>query len=219
MAEQERLRGLVRPESAADLRLDGTVAGIDVAYDEDSALCAAAVVVLEADSLAVLDSAVAVRRNTFPYVPGLLAFREIPPVLAALDELRVRPDVLVCDGFGVAHPRRVGLASHLGVLTGIPACGAAKNPMRFTFRPPADERGASSALRDGDAGGDGAPGEVVGRALRTRTGVKPVFVSAGHLVGLDDACDLIMQLTPHYRLPETTRRADRLCRDALAGAL
>ncbi|GAA2087085.1 endonuclease V [Streptomyces albiaxialis] len=213
-AEQERLRALVRAESAPGLRLDGTVAGADVAYDDESGVCAAAVVVVDSRTLDVLDRAVAVRPVEFPYVPGLLAFREAPPLLAALDELRARPDILVCDGYGVAHPRRVGLASHVGVLTGIPSLGVAKNPLTFTHGEPGEERGSWAPLTDA-AHGD----EVVGRALRTRDGVKPVYVSSGHLVGLDDACALTLRLTPRYRQPETTRLADRLCRDALKSGI
>ncbi|MFG3256160.1 endonuclease V [Streptomyces sp. NPDC048172] len=213
-AEQERLRALVRTESAPWLRLDGAVAGADVAYDDEAGVCAAAVVVLDGRTLDVLDRAVAVRPVEFPYVPGLLAFREAPPLLHALDGLGARPDVLVCDGYGVAHPRRVGLASHVGVLTGIPSLGVAKNPLTFAHEEPGEERGSWAPLTDGESGG-----EVVGRALRTRDGVKPLFVSAGHLVGLDDACALTLRLTPRYRQPETTRLADRLCRDALKSGI
>ena len=209
LAEQARLRALVRTESVAGLRLEGAIAGADVAYDDGTGVCAAAVVVVDGRTLDVLDRAVAVRPVAFPYVPGLLAFREAPPLLAALDGLGAAPDVLVCDGYGVAHPRRVGLASHVGVLTGIPSIGVAKNPLTFTHTEPGHERGSWAPLTDGE--------EVVGRALRTRDGVKPVYVSAGHLVGLDDACALTLRLTPRYRQPETTRLADRLCRDALAG--
>lgn len=130
--------------------------------------------------------------------------------MEALRALKTAPDVLVCDGYGVAHPRRFGLACHLGVLTDLPSFGIAKTPFVGTYERPGEERGSTSPLRDG--------GEVVGRVLRTRTGVKPVFVSAGHRISLDAACRLTLALTPEYRLPETTRRADRLSRDALAAA-
>ncbi|MEU4676379.1 deoxyribonuclease V [Micromonospora sp. NPDC023737] len=209
VAIQEELR------SRVDLAGPGpaepaTVAGLDVAYAESGDLLAAAVTVLDARTLTVLDQAVSVGRPAFEYVPGLFAFRELPALLAALDLLTSRPELLVCDGHGFAHPRRFGLACHLGVVTGLPAIGVGKTPLIGTWAAPAAERGAWSALRDGD--------EVVGRVLRTRSGVKPVFVSVGHRMNLDNAAAQVLALTPRYRLPETTRTADRLCRDALTAA-
>ncbi len=189
---------------------DGHVTGLDVAYDDERDLVAAAAVVLDARTLEVVEEATAVGRVSFPYVPGLLAFREIPTVLAALGRLGADPGLLVCDGYGLAHPRRFGLAAHLGVLTGRPAIGVAKNPFAFTHERPGPERGDSAPLL--------ADGEEVGRALRTRPGVKPVFVSVGHRISLGNACAHTLALTPRYRLPETTRHADALCRRALAAA-
>ncbi|MFC0007448.1 deoxyribonuclease V [Micromonospora siamensis] len=189
-----------------------TVAGLDVAYADDDDRLAAAVTVLDARSLAVVDSAVVVARPAFGYVPGLFAFRELPALLDALDRLAVRPDLLICDGHGLAHPRRFGLACHLGVVTGLPTVGVGKTSLVGRWEPPAPRRGAWSALRDDD-------GEVLGRVLRTRDGVKPVFVSVGHRVSLDNACARVLAATPRYRLPETVRTADRLCRDALRGHL
>ncbi|MEU2745983.1 endonuclease V [Streptomyces collinus] len=188
----------------------GRVTGVDVAYDDERDVVAAAAVVLDALSLEVVAEATAVGRVSFPYVPGLLAFREIPTVLAALDALPCPPGLVVCDGYGLAHPRRFGLASHLGVLTGLPTIGVAKNPFTFTYDDPDTQRGSSSALLGGS--------EEVGRALRTRDGVKPVFVSVGHRVTLPNACAHTLALTPAYRLPETTRRADALCRKTLREA-
>ncbi|KUJ70764.1 endonuclease V [Streptomyces albus subsp. albus] len=185
----------------------GTVVGVDVAYDDDRDVVAAAAVALDGATLEVLATATAVGRVAFPYVPGLLAFREIPAVLGALERLDRTPDLVVCDGYGLAHPRRFGLASHLGVLTGLPTIGVAKNPFTFRFEAPGPHRGDWSPLLDG--------GEEVGRALRTREGVKPVFVSVGHRVGLAAACAHTLALARDYRLPETTRRADALCRAAL----
>jgi deoxyribonuclease V len=205
-AEQDRLRPLVRTTGSLPAPLR-TVAGLDVAYGGDDRL-AAAVVVLDADTLAPVDQATAVGVAAFDYVPGLFAFRELPALLAALAALSTVPDVLVCDGHGLAHPRRFGLACHLGVLLDRPTIGIAKTPLSGRYEPPGPRRGAGSALL--------ADGEVVGRALRTRDGVKPVYVSVGHRLDLDAACALALRLTPRYRLPETTRRADRLCRDALA---
>ncbi|MER6990823.1 endonuclease V [Saccharopolyspora hirsuta] len=190
---------MVRVEDPPQVR---TAAGLDVAYrDEDEIV--AVVTVLDVASLSVVDSSVVRGKAEFPYVPGLFAFREAPPLLAALDELSVRPDVLVCDGQGLAHPRRFGLACHLGVLTDLPSIGVGKTAMG-RYEPPGEERGDWSPLRLDD--------EVVGRALRTQRGVKPVFVSVGHRCTLDAACDLVLRLTPNYRLPETTRTADHLGR-------
>ncbi|GGP40695.1 endonuclease V [Saccharothrix coeruleofusca] len=204
VAEQERLRPLVRPVADPDLDVR-YAAGLDVGYAADDRL-AAAVVVLDATTLETVDTAVVLGRAEFPYLPGLFAFRELPPLLRALERLDVTPDLLVCDGQGLAHPRRFGLACHLGVVTGLPSVGVAKTPMG-RFDPPGPERGASTDLVDG--------GEVVGRALRTRAGVKPVFVSVGHLVDLDRACAEVLRLCADFRLPETTRRADALGRRQL----
>ncbi|WP_435871375.1 endonuclease V [Micromonospora echinaurantiaca] len=209
VAVQDRLRplvDLVGPGPAAP----ATVAGLDVAYAESGDRLAAAVTVLDARTLVVVESAVSVGRPAFGYVPGLFAFRELPALLDALGRLTTRPELLVCDGHGLAHPRRFGLACHLGVVTGLPAIGVGKTPLVGDWRPPADVRGAWSPLRDG--------GEAVGRVLRTRAGVKPVFVSVGHRMSLDNATAQVLALTPRFRLPETTRTADRLCREALAAA-
>jgi deoxyribonuclease V len=207
IAEQERLRRLVEPTGVLppDTRL---VAGVDVSYAKDADLVAGAVVVLDLDTLTVVDSAVAMRKVDFPYLPGLLAFREIPALLDALDLVKTKPQLLVCDGYGLAHPRRFGLACHLGVLTGIPAFGVAKTAFIGTCAEPGPDRGATSDLIDGD--------DLVGCALRTQRQVKPVFVSVGHRIGLAEATELTLRLAPAYRLPETTRQADQLSRRALA---
>ncbi|MFJ4713382.1 endonuclease V [Streptomyces sp. NPDC088785] len=207
-AVQDALRDRVVLDETGPPPGAGPVTGIDVAYDDARDLVAAAAVVLDPVTLDVVEEATAVGRVAFPYVPGLLAFRELPAVLDALAALRTDPGLVVCDGYGLAHPRRFGLASHLGVLTGLPTMGVAKNPFVFTEGELRPERGSAAPLLDG--------AEEVGRALRTRTGVKPVYVSVGHRVSLDTACAHTLSLTPAYRQPETTRRADRLCRDALA---
>jgi deoxyribonuclease V len=185
-----------------------TVAGLDVSYTDDDRL-AAAVVVLDATTLDVIDESVATGKAAFPYVPGLFAFRELPTLLDALRALKTTPDLLVCDGFGVAHPRRFGLACHLGVLTDLPTIGVGKTPFIGTYTPPGPHRGDASPLLDDT--------DVIGQVLRTQDNVKPVFVSVGHRTNLDTACQNVLNLAPKYRLPETTRRADRLSRDALAG--
>ncbi|BEK94258.1 endonuclease V [Nocardia seriolae] len=182
-----------------------TVAGLDSAYD-DHGNVVAAIVVLDGTTLETIEVATARGTNDFPHVPGLLAFRELPTTLAALETLTVTPDLLICDSQGLAHPRRFGLACHLGLLTGIPTLGVAKNAWG-DYTEPARERGASSVIT--------IDGDPVGRALRTRTDVKPVYVSIGHLIDLDTACAQVLALTPEFRQPETTRRADHLCRRLL----
>ncbi|MBZ6138340.1 endonuclease V [Streptomyces olivaceus] len=209
-AVQDALRTRVVLDEPGPPPGTGRVTGVDVAYDDERDVVVAAAVVLDAATLAVVAEATAAGRISFPYVPGLLAFREIPAVLAALDALPCPPGLVVCDGYGLAHPRRFGLASHLGVLTGLPTMGVAKNPFAFTYDAPDAPRGSTSPLLAG--------GEEVGRAVRTRDGVKPVFVSAGHRVSLANACAQTLALAPAYRLPETTRRSDALCRAALRTA-
>ncbi|MEU5428611.1 endonuclease V [Streptomyces olivoreticuli] len=210
-AVQDELRDrVVRGEPGPSPDVPLIAVGVDVAYDDEHDLVAAAAVALDSGTLEVVAEATAVGRVAFPYVPGLLAFREIPTVLAALDRLPVAPGLVVCDGYGLAHPRRFGLASHLGVLTGLPTIGVAKNPFTFRHADPGPLRGDTSPLLDG--------AEEVGRAVRTRAGVKPVFVSVGHRVSLDGACAFTLRLAREFRLPETTRRADALCRAALRAA-
>ncbi|WP_329454633.1 endonuclease V [Streptomyces sp. NBC_01497] len=210
-AVQDALRRSLVLDEAGPVPGTGRVTGVDVAYDDERDVVAAAAVVLDAATLTVVEEATAVGRVSFPYVPGLLAFREVPTVLAALARLEGDPGLLVCDGYGLAHPRRFGLACHLGVVTGFPSIGVAKTPFLLRPEPPGLERGAWSPLI--------APeGDEVGRALRTRKGVRPVFVSVGHRVGLANACAHTLRLAPAYRLPETTRRADALCRRALREA-
>lgn len=209
-AVQDELRGRVVRSEPGPPPGTGYVTGVDVAYDDERDVVAAAAVVLDAATLDVVAEATAVGQISFPYIPGLLAFREIPTVLAALEALPCSPGLVVCDGYGLAHPRRFGLASHLGVLTGLPTIGVAKNPFTFTYDDPPAARGTSAPLL--------AATEEVGRALRTRDAVKPVFVSVGHRVSLANACAHTLALTPRYRLPETTRHADALCRRALREA-
>ncbi|BCJ57918.1 endonuclease V [Micromonospora endophytica] len=183
------------------------VAGVDVSYDKSSPRITAAAVVFDLATGVEVESAVVPGEVTFPYVPGLLAFREVPILLTALERLAARPDLVVCDGYGIAHPRRFGLACHLGVVAGLPTFGVAKTPFVAGFDAPGEHRGDWSPLRAGD--------EVLGRVLRTQTGVKPVFVSVGHRTALEQATTLTLNLTPRYRLPEVIRRADHLSREAL----
>ena len=214
IAEQDRLRPLVSALGPIPAPLR-RIAGLDVAYALDDSRVAGAITVLDADTLDVVETATVLRPVEFPYVPGLLAFREIPALLDCLAKLTHVPDVLVCDGYGRAHPRRFGLACHLGVLTGLPTFGVAKTAFIGTFTAPASSRGSSSALTDGP---DSERSERIGTVLRTQSSTKPVFVSTGHRIDLDAATELTLRLTPKYRLPETTRQADQASRRALAAA-
>lgn len=197
---QEELRGRVLArDELAELR---TVAGVDVGFEQGGAVARAAVAVLDYPSLRTAETAVARRRNAFPYVPGYLSFREVPPILAALAKLDRLPDLILCDGQGVAHPRRFGLACHLGVVTAIPTVGVAKTRLIGQHGEVGSAKGSRAPLMDA--------GEKVGVALRTRTGTKPVFVSVGHKVCLATAIEVTLRCCPRYRLPETTRAAHRL---------
>lgn len=200
IAEQQALRQrVVLRDAFGELRL---VAGVDAGFEQDGAVIRAAVVVLRFPELAPVDYALVLQPVTFPYVPGLLAFREAPAIMAALDRLRETPDLVICDGHGIAHPRRCGIACHIGVLLDLPTIGCAKQRLVGRFTPPAPERGARSSLSDGY--------EQIGWVLRTRANAQPVFVSPGHRVSLDRAPELVMACTTRFRLPETTRFAHRL---------
>ena len=173
------------------------VGGVDISIKNNHAV--AAVVVLRLSDLALVDVATVDHPVQFPYVPGLLSFREIPPILAALTDLSVEPDLLLLDGQGVAHPRRCGLASHLGVILDKPTIGCAKSRLIGDHDEPDYEAGCYVDLVDGD--------ELVGAVLRTRTNVKPIYVSVGHRVELPWAIDLVWRCCAGFRLPEPTRLA------------
>jgi len=175
------------------------IAGLDVSYDRGDSTLFAAAVVLDARSLEVVDVGRASLSVSFPYVPGYLSFREIPPVLEAFARLQKRPDLVICDGQGRAHPRRFGLACHFGVTTDVPTIGCAKTRLIGRHRTPGQRRSRRCRLLDGD--------EVIGSVLRTRDGVQPVYVSVGHRVCLETAIRWILRLTPRYRLPEPIRAA------------
>ncbi|WP_163853523.1 deoxyribonuclease V [Paenibacillus elgii] len=185
------------------------VAGVDVAYSEHSDKLIAAIVILEASSLRLVESIVVEDTVHFPYIPGLFSFREIPPLFKAFKQIKTLPQLIVCDGQGMAHPRRFGLASHLGVLFDIPTIGCGKTKLLGEFRDPELKRGSSSPLVD--------HGEVIGAVLRTQDHIKPIFVSIGHRISLATACEWTLKLSPKYRLPETTRQADQLVNKVLSG--
>ena len=187
-------------DTVGEVRL---VAGIDVGLRQGRAR--AAVVVCALPGLARVEAATAEHELTFPYVPGLLSFREAPAVLAALAQLSCVPDVLIFDGQGYAHPRRMGLATHLGILLDWPTIGCAKSRLIGEHAQPATERGSAAALLDG--------GEQIGLVLRTRHAVRPVYVSVGNRIGLAHAVALVLACSGGYRLPEPTRWAHHLASD------
>lgn len=205
-AEQERLAGRVRLAPAQPL--PATVCGVDVSYTKDSDRAVAAAVVVDSATLEVVEQATVVGRPSFPYVPGLLSFRELPLVLQALAELAEPPEMVVADGHGFAHPTRLGLASHLGLEINRPTIGCAKTAFVGDHADPQPQRGAWAEITDG--------GQVIGHVVRTQTNVKPVYVSPGHLIDFASARDIVLALAERYRLPETTRHADQLSRRVLA---
>jgi deoxyribonuclease V len=201
---QSKLAAKVIRHTTFPLRSLRRVAGVDIHYTAEHAVAAA--VVLGFPRLEPLAESIASAPLAYPYMPGLLSFREGPAALAAISRLVVRPDVLLFDGQGVAHPRRFGIASHIGVLLDMPAIGCAKTSLIGTYSNPGLRQGSFSYLRD--------RGRIIGAALRTRAGVAPMFVSVGHRVGLKDCLWIVLACCAGFRLPETTRRADRLARAA-----
>ncbi|WP_026370269.1 deoxyribonuclease V [Kallotenue papyrolyticum] len=200
IAVQQRLRAqVVSEDRLGPIR---SVAGVDAGFRANGTITRAAVAVLSFPELALQAEAIAECATSFPYIPGLLSFREVPAVLAALAQLSTPPDVILCDGQGLAHPRRFGIACHVGVLLDRPTIGVAKTRLIGTHAPLADRRGAWQPLLDGN--------EVIGAVVRTRAGTRPLYVSVGHRISLPTAIRLVLQCTPRYRLPETTRRAHHL---------
>lgn len=197
---QDELRGRAsRRERPRNVTL---IAGVDVGFAEGNRVAVASVVVLNYPTLEPVESATARKPVSFPYVPGLLSFREIPVILMALEKLKVTPDLLLCDGQGVAHPKRLGLATHLGILLNVPTIGVAKSRLIGVHGPVPERKGEWTPLRD--------EGETIGAVLRTRENVKPLFVSIGHKINLRAAVRHVMGCVTKYRLPETTRAAHNL---------
>jgi deoxyribonuclease V len=200
IAIQLRLASRVR--QSKPLRALRFIAGLDSAFSRDGKYCVAAVVLWDRRRRRVTEQHLAVRPVRFPYVPGLLSFREAPALLAALRQLGRAPDGILCDGHGVAHPRRFGIASHIGFICNLPTVGCAKSLLIGEHDEPGWLRGSKCALT--------VDGEVLGSVLRTRSGVKPVYVSVGHKVDLPTAERVVLACAVAYRLPEPTRTADRL---------
>jgi deoxyribonuclease V len=181
-----------------------TVAGADISFNKFSPVVWAAVVVLSLPSLEVVEEAGVVSETKFPYVPGLLSFRETPSVLEAWAKLKTEPDAVMFDGQGIAHPRRVGIASHVGLLINRPTFGCAKSVLVGKYEEPEEERGSWTPMVDPKNG------ETVGAALRTKTRTHPIYVSPGHLIDLEGAIKLTLACDGGYRQPEPTRRAHLL---------
>ncbi|MBE9115225.1 deoxyribonuclease V [Lusitaniella coriacea LEGE 07157] len=196
---QEQLRSqVIRDDGFSTVQY---VAGVDVGFEDNYRITKAAVAVLRYPSLELVERAIARIPTTFPYIPGFLSFREIPALLQALQKLNTIPDLILCDGQGFAHPRRFGIACHLGVLLDVPAIGVAKSRLIGTHEELAAEKGSWQSLWDKE--------ERVGAILRSRANVKPLYISIGHKISLETAINWVLRCTPKYRLPETTRLADR----------
>ncbi len=183
------------------------VAGIDCAFSKDGQRILAAIVVLRLPDFELVETVSAVRKVTFPYIPGLLSFREAPVCIAAVEKLKMRPDVFVIDGQGIAHPRRLGLAAHLGLFFDKPTIGCAKSRLTGAYEEPLPEKGAFTLLTDRSSRKGRLTAETIGAVVRTRTNVKPVFVSVGNKCVLDDAIRIVLGCSVKYRLPEPTRLA------------
>lgn len=194
----------LQPEVITEDRLGEVkyVAGVDVGFEDNYAISRAAVAVLSFPDLQLVEHAIAKRPTTFPYIPGFLSFREIPVVIDALEQVSTTPDLILCDGQGIAHPRRFGIACHLGVLADMPTIGVAKSLLVGKHEELPEEKGSWQPLH--------YRGNIVGAILRSRTGVRPLYVSPGHRISLPTAIDYTLRCITKYRLPETTRWADKL---------
>jgi deoxyribonuclease V len=179
-----------------------TVAGIDLGYDLKTGICRAVVVVLKFPELELIESAEAIMPIQFPYVPGLLSFRETPVAIRVLEKLQNTLDLILCDGQGIAHPRRFGIACHIGLFADVPSIGVAKSLLVGKYGSLGETRGSVAPLIHRN--------EKVGVVLRTKNKIQPVYVSVGHKISLETAANYVLQCTPKYRLPETTRLADQM---------
>lgn len=208
--QQTMRRQVILNDHIASLNL---IAGIDVGYDVKNNISKAAIVLMDWTTLQVTETVIAHDETPFPYIPGLLSFREAPVILKALQQLSATPDILFIDGQGIAHPRRLGIASHVGVLTDIPSVGVAKSVLCGRYQDPANVKGAMSPLIH--------KGEIIGTVCRSRINVRPIFISPGHKVSHETSVSLTMRCLSRYRLPEPTRLADKLSKftpDLTSGA-
>ncbi len=202
VATQRELAGMIEGGTLPRVR---TVLGVDVSYQVTDQTFTACAVLLKLPDLAPQDSCCGIGNVSFPYVPGLLSFREIPPLLPILKKAP-RPDLIIVDGHGTAHPRSFGLACHLGLITGIPTIGCAKSLLVGTCEKPGPERGSMTPMT--------FEGNIVGYALRSRKGSKPLYISPGHLLDPEEAVKGLQMCLKGYRLPEPTRLAHKLSQQA-----
>ncbi len=200
IALQQRLRRHV--ETTDRMGRLNLVAGVDVGFEDSGNITRAAVVTLSYPSLDPVEQVLYRMPTVIPYVPGLLSFREIPAILEAMRQLKRAPDLLLCDGQGIAHPRRFGVACHLGLLTDIPSIGVAKSRLVGSHDDVPEDKGAWVPLMEAS--------ECIGAVLRSRSRVRPLYISSGHRVGLESSIRIVMSCITKYRLPETTRAAHRL---------
>lgn len=203
---QQQLRAKVVPHGRVET--PGLIAGADMAFVEDTAV--ACVVILTFPKLDIVETVVHKEKVTFPYIPGLLSFRETPALAQAFGKLQLEPDLIFIDGQGLAHPRAAGIACHIGVILDRPTIGCAKSLLFGTYKEPKQARGSVSDLRDDE-------GQVIGAVVRTKDGVQPVFVSIGHKIDLAKAIELTLACGKGYRIPEPTRQADLLAARAKHG--
>lgn len=202
---QNQLRNqVVKQDRLGDI---AHVAGVDVGFKDNYKITQAAVAMLSFPDLQLIESAIATLPTCFPYIPGFLSFREVPATLKALEKLTITPDLILCDGQGIAHPRRFGIASHLGVLIDVPTIGVAKSILVGKHQELPPEKGNWVELIDRD--------EIIGAVVRSRTNIKPLYVSIGHLISLPTALNYVFKCLTKYRLPETTRLADKLSRETV----
>jgi len=197
--QRELAATVVREDRLGTIR---TIAGADIALDATREIGIAGILVYEYPTLRVIEQVTARAPLTFPYIPGLLGFREGPILFEAMARLRTVPDLFLFDGQGIAHPRRCGIATHLGVLLDRPTIGCAKSLLCGSYTEPAPQKGAWSPLIN--------KGETIGAVVRTRDGVRPIFVSLGHRISLPTALDIVLHCCDGYRIPKPTREADRL---------
>lgn len=205
-AQQQQLRHQVSLQDSFNVSDLTYIAGTDVAYKDNDAITRAVITVFSFPDLQVVESAIVEQDTRFPYVPGYLSYRELPALVDAWQQLKIKPQLFLCDGQGIAHPRRFGLAAHLGVVLGYPAIGVAKKIYAAKAEIPAPEKGAVEPMFDGD--------EQLGWVLRSRTNVKPIYVSPGHQISLETSLQVVEQCCQKYRLPEPTRIADKLSKQA-----
>ncbi len=203
VAIQQQLRSqVITHDDLGDVGTIQHVAGVDVGFEQQGTITRAAIAVLSWPDLQLVDQAIARQPTRFPYIPGLLSFREIPAILEACQQLQTSPDLLLCDGQGLAHPRRLGIACHLGLLTDLPSIGVGKTRLIGSHAEVGNQRGDWQPLHDRN--------QVIGAVLRTRVNTHPLYISVGHRIGLETAIAYVMGCTTRYRLPETTRFAHKL---------